>query len=265
VTRSWWRGPGPIVIAVVGVLAIVSGLLFISQHQTPPPSGGNTQAAQIAAQVQDVPASVSAQIGAGGVARPLDPTGSATLLKDSAGLPMVIYIGADYCPFCAAERWSLVLAMSRFGQLSNLSLGTSSSTDSYPNTATFSFTGAKFQSSYVDFSFVETTSRSGQTIASPTAIQQSQFNQYDSGGSIPFIDVGSRFVQVGSGYAPDVLQGMNWTQIVTALGSPGSAVANDVVGNANWITAAICVATANQPASACSPREIVALEKQFGG
>ena len=31
------------------------------------------------------------------------------------GTPEVLYMGADYCPFCAATRWGLVLALMRFG------------------------------------------------------------------------------------------------------------------------------------------------------
>ena len=34
---------------------------------------------------------------------------------DQDGKPLVVYVGADYCPFCAAERWPLVAALERFG------------------------------------------------------------------------------------------------------------------------------------------------------
>ena len=33
------------------------------------------------------------------------------------GKPKVLYVGAEYCPFCAAERWPMVVALSRFGTL----------------------------------------------------------------------------------------------------------------------------------------------------
>jgi hypothetical protein len=32
----------------------------------------------------------------------------------------MLYIGAEYCPYCAAERWPLVMALSKFGTFSNL-------------------------------------------------------------------------------------------------------------------------------------------------
>ena len=37
------------------------------------------------------------------------------------GKPEVLYVGAEYCPFCAAERWPVVVALSRFGTWSGLS------------------------------------------------------------------------------------------------------------------------------------------------
>ena len=32
----------------------------------------------------------------------------------------MLYIGAEYCPYCAAERWSMIVALSRFGTFSGL-------------------------------------------------------------------------------------------------------------------------------------------------
>src|SRR5215471_17073708 len=33
----------------------------------------------------------------------------------SGGKPEMLYIGAEYCPYCAAMRWSMAVALSRFG------------------------------------------------------------------------------------------------------------------------------------------------------
>ena len=33
----------------------------------------------------------------------------------SNGKPEMLYIGAEFCPYCAASRWSMALALSRFG------------------------------------------------------------------------------------------------------------------------------------------------------
>ncbi len=28
----------------------------------------------------------------------------------SGGKPQIVYMGAEYCPYCAAERWAMVVA-----------------------------------------------------------------------------------------------------------------------------------------------------------
>src|SRR6266542_1300741 len=82
------------------------------------------------------------------------PAGTPSLTK--AGLPRVVYVGAEYCPYCAAERWPVVIALSRFGSFSNLGLAHSSSTDAFPNTSTFTFHGATYHSQYLGFDGIET-------------------------------------------------------------------------------------------------------------
>ena len=55
------------------------------------------------------------------------------------GKPELLYMGGEYCPFCAAERWAIAAAVSRFGTLSGLHFIHSSPTDVYPSTPTLSF------------------------------------------------------------------------------------------------------------------------------
>ena len=50
-----------------------------------------------------------------------------------------------------------------------------------------------------------------------------------------------------------MLSGLTWAQIAADLHDPTSAVAKAVLGTANFVTAAICSLTGNQPASACTP------------
>ena len=67
-----------------------------------------------------VPASTLDTVGAGsGVTAPPEIKGGTPLT--SGGKPEVLYMGAEYCPFCAAERWAMVVALSRFGTFSGLS------------------------------------------------------------------------------------------------------------------------------------------------
>ena len=80
---------------------------------------------------------------------------SASRLREARGFdgkPLVVYVGAEYCPYCAAERWVMVMWLSRFGTFKNLSEIQSSSTDVCPNTDTFTFYKSSYSSPYIDFS-----------------------------------------------------------------------------------------------------------------
>ena len=120
------------------------------------------------------------------------------------GKPLVVYVGAEYCPYCAAERWAVVAALSRFGTFHDLGQTHSSSIDVYPNTATFSFHGASYSSPYVAFQGRETQSNVPQNggyapLDTLTPEQEALIGKYDAppyvsaanAGSIPFIDFGS--------------------------------------------------------------------------
>jgi len=41
-------------------------------------------------------------------------------LLTADGKPLVLYVGEESCPYCAAERWSLILALSKFGNFTGL-------------------------------------------------------------------------------------------------------------------------------------------------
>ena len=67
---------------------------------------------------------------------------------------------------------------------------------------------------------------------------------------------------IGARYDPGVLAGLTWATIAADLHNPNSAVAKAVDGTANYITAAICKLTGNQPASACTAT-VKSLESQI--
>jgi len=192
--------------------------------------------------------------------------------------PLVVYVGAEFCPYCATERWPMVVALSRFGTFSNLHTTHSSGTDVYPNTQTFSFHGTTYTSQYIDFQGIETLSNvpsgtSYETLDTPTTDQEALVNTYDaapyvdaaSAGSIPFVDFGGKYIISGSSYSPQVLQGKSLDDISSALGNANDPVTQGVVGTANVITAAICSLTSNQPTSVCSDPTIQGLEVTLNG
>jgi hypothetical protein len=71
-------------------------------------------------------------------------------------------------------------------------------------------------------------------------------------GGIPFISFGNQSVVTGPGFSPAVLQGLSWSTIASDLYNPSSPVAQAILGNANYITAAICQITNGQPGNVCS-------------
>jgi len=72
---------------------------------------------------------------------------------------VVSYVGGEYCPYCAIQRWALLVALSKFGSFTNLDGQViSSSTDVYPGLASWSFVGAKYSSPYFTFDPTELTS-----------------------------------------------------------------------------------------------------------
>jgi hypothetical protein len=189
---------------------------------------------------------------------------SGTALTGPGGKPEVFYYGAEFCPYCAAERWPLIIALSRFGTFAGLQTTSSSSTDVYPNTPTFTFRSATYTSQYIDFRSVETADRDQKPLQTPTAGEQQLVNRYDTGGYIPFVDFGNRYAFNGAMYTPDVIGGMSWQAVADSLTQPDSAQAKAIVGSANLITAAVCKMTSDQPAAVCSTGTIQSLESKLG-
>jgi hypothetical protein len=262
-----------VVVSVTIIVAIVAaGVLTIAGL-----TGGKNAAsasspalpAQVVNDVANVPQSALDQVGAGTVAAvPATLSGPALT---SGGKPQILYVGAEYCPYCAAERWPMAVALSRFGTLSNLGATASSSTDVYPSTQTLSFHGATYKSGSIDFVGKEIENTQEQPLDKLNSSEEATFDKYDappyvpaSGkGAIPFVDIGGRYLISGVEYDPQLLQGKSRTQIASALSDPSSSIAQAVDGTANVITAAICKVDANAPAKVCTSAGVVAAAKKL--
>ncbi len=269
--------------SVLVVLAIVVTFVVIKLNTKAPSSdnspNGPTGAAlaSVVTNVTSVPASTLDTVGDGGGAVTAKPTSISGPALTVNGKPEVFYLGAEYCPYCAAERWAMIVALSRFGTFSGLATvhsaaaNGSGEAEPYPNTPTWTFLHAKYTSPYLTFSTVEEytnipDSSTGlyTTLQTPTKAQQALVTKYDSssGGAIPFVDFGNKYLISGASYSPQVLAGLSWATIASDLHNPNSAVAQAVDGTANYITAAICELTGNQPASACTAT-VKSLESQI--
>lgn len=189
------------------------------------------------------------------------PPGTPPVAHD--GKPVVLYYGAEYCPYCAVQRWPMVVALSRFGTFEGLRSTTSPPPPAaLPNTPTVTFHGSTYTSEYLVFSAVETEDRFGRPLGTPTELQRRLFDTYNveritgSSGAIPFVMIGNRYAWVGSQYDPGVLEGKTFDQIVTALQDPSTEIAKTIGGTANLITAMICELTEGQPAEVCASEAI---------
>jgi hypothetical protein len=249
---------------VVVVVAVLVGIK-VASGPAEPASGARSGAAsqQVVSAVTGVPASVSDSVGAGTVKTA--PTGLTGAPLTADGKPRVLYVGAEYCPYCAAERWSLAIALSRFGTLSGLGATTSSPTDVYPSTQTLSFHGAGYTSRYLSLTAkeIESNQAVGTGYAPLDTLDPADATlfQYVGKGAFPFIDIGGRYMISGASYDPSVLQGKTRAQIAAALSDPGSPIAKAVVGTADVITAAICRTTGDQPAGVCTSAGVTAAAK----
>ena len=278
--------------SVVVVLAVVLTFVIIKLNSKPaavassPSASASPQGlsngptgsalASAVAKVTSVPASALNAVGNGGGAVTGKPTTITGTALTENGKPEMFYMGAEYCPYCAAERWAMIVALSRFGTFTGLATVHSAvsngagQSEPDPDTPTWTFLHVTYSSPYLTFTPVEIETNipdpsNGQytTLETPTAAEQALVNKYDgSNGSIPFIDFGNKYMISGASYNPGVLDGLSWSTIAADLSNPSSPVAQAVDGTANYITAAICKMTGNQPASACTTT-VQSLESQI--
>jgi hypothetical protein len=288
-----------VALAVI-VIVLISTLGSSSAGAAGAPIPYQPAPASIVKAVTTVPLSELAAAGLGvnqvGVKGVFVPTPKQALLIDNKK-PVLLYEGSEYCPFCAASRWPLIIALSRFGKFTGLGIIASSPNDSYANTRTFSFAKSTYTSKYLVFDATELTSNkcavalnsssecpnsdyTKVTAASPADAKL--FATYDvtpyfqSQGGIPFLDWGGVRVSSGSVYSPNAItlgaggtlawQGwspLSWSQIIATFTHPTQGPGQAVLGAANIYTAAICDMTHNQPTSVCNTTLIHAGETEI--
>jgi hypothetical protein len=259
--------------STLAVLVIVLAFVVVKVSQGSPSSPGSSSTtgtllpASVASQVTGVPAATLDKVGKGSV--PAFTQGKAPFAPGSGpavtsgGKPEMLYIGAEFCPYCAAMRWSMAVALSRFGTLTPLHGIHSSPTDADPNTATLTFYKTGYHSPYLAFTPVEVQTVSRGPLQNPTKEQNAIWAKYEPDANTrgyPFVAFGNRLVMKGPIYDAAVLQGKSWSQIAAALKDPTSPIAQSVNGAANYITGAICQMTNNQPANVCSSAAVTAVK-----
>jgi hypothetical protein len=192
------------------------------------------------------------------------PAGSNGRPLTSAGKPEVFYVGTEYCPYCVARSWPLIVALSQFGTFSGLSVSRSPKFDGIEPIDGWTFYGTSYTSRYLAFVPVETYSN---VLVTPTADPDSQdgyrrlerlspaeqalFSRYDHGLETPFTDFGGTAIALGSDVDPSALAGLTWTQIASDLRRPSSAAGHAILFSAYVLTGELCGLTGDRPAAVC--------------
>jgi len=272
--------PWGLIAAIGGVVAVFLAVIIVLEV-TSGPTGQDTQVlpapASVVAAVTHIPTKNLDQVGTGDINNPPQPIKVSTPKLTQSGKPEMLYIGAEYCPYCALLRWSLVGALSRFGKFSNLKIIRGSATDQAGlNIATFTFAhGVSYSSPYVSFVTREMYSNvpdgkspTGYAPFQTLTKQESQI--FDTvcmtanGPGFPCVDYGGVAAQVGtesSTPGPPGLEGYDWQQIASFLSKPSSTPAKLILGGVNFDTAAICQLTGNKPGAVCNTSLVKQLEK----
>ena len=290
-----WR-PGSLTVALVACLLLAAAGTFAALRLT---SSGpaNPDLSRLITEVTTVPVDTAAPVGflAGSGARPatpppaggpgpptIAPGAATTLMTDpdvptavtgppltEAGKPEVLYVATGYCPYCAAENWALIVALSRFGQFTGLTTSRSPQFEDVPPIDTWTFYGSSYTSPYLAFVPVETRSNvlvspkankedaaSYRVLQHLTAAQQAVFNKYDNQRSTPFVDFADQAVQTGSGILANLVANNTWQQLAADLRHPETLEGATLLNEADTLTAELCSLTGGRPAAACpqSPR-----------
>jgi hypothetical protein len=176
----------------------------------------------------------------------------------------VLYVATEYCPYCVAENWALIVALSRFGTFSGLSTSRSPYFDDIPPVDGWTFYGSSYKSRYLAFVPVETYSnvlksphadpasaKSYRALQRLTAAQQADVSRYDRGRETPFFDFGGQATLTGSAVEPVVLAGESWSKIAADLRRPATPAGGAILAAAAMLTSELCQLTGDRPAAAC--------------
>jgi hypothetical protein len=253
--------------AVVVLIAVVVGLKVSGGSTTKSGSsdpGTFALTTSMISQVEDVPVSTlaAAAKSAPSGASPAQVLPSTAEAISSDGKPEILYMGAEYCPYCAAERWALVMALSKFGTFTGLRGTTSSAIDVYPSTPTFSFYGSTYKSPYISFDPVEletntySASLGGYpTLQTPTASQNALMTKWDvapyttENGSIPFVYMNVKYLVTGAQYIASAISGKSFETAVPYMTSGSNPTSRQVEAAAGYLVGEILAITHDKPAS----------------
>jgi hypothetical protein len=266
---------------IIVAIFLLGALVIVRDNATPTTSSTvesfNAAPSSLITTMASVPPSVFDTVGVTSPTNPVTPlraTGSTqqwlATVDGGPPQPVVFFYGAEFAPYAAAERWPLIVALSRFGTFHQLGLMQSSSTTAFANLSTFTFWEADYTSKYVILESVERYSALNPTgarylpLETPDARQASAVASYGGGRSnFALVDVANKYVLSGSSFSPAALDGLSQDQIAGDLSSPLSPLTQAVIAAANQISASICAVDGQQPEPVCESHGVLAADAQM--
>jgi hypothetical protein len=178
-----------------------------------------------------------------------------------SGKLFVFFLGAEYCPYCAAQRWAIVRSLSKFGQWEGLKQTISAARDEpYLNLPTYDFTNATYTSPHIEFLSREIQDREFRPLQKLLKSEENLLQKFNPKKEIPFILIGGRFSQIGSGFTPKIFIGHTFRQTETELKKIESEIRKTIDDEANIISALLCIA--GLPPEVCKEASVVGLATQ---
>ncbi len=249
-----------LVVVIVAVLVIVKvaggGGSGSTVDVVSPPAGTPVPTATLA-KLASVPIStLNAAPTSGLLNTPQAISGTSLTANGKAEL---LFIGAEFCPHCAAERWAAYVALSKFGSF-NPSPGRIHSATLDGNVPTLTFYGTTYSSPYLTFTPVEVytnkPSANGYTTLQVPTRAQLDLWQNVGGGTFPFLDFGGKRALVGAQYSFAPLQNLPFSAVAAQVGNNSTAIGADIDASASALIKTICGSLShNRPADVCSGAE----------
>ena len=252
-----------LVVVLIAVLVVVkvasggSGGGSAAGGDIPSPVRGEAIAPATLAHLQSVPLATLNSAPTDGIIKAPQATNGKALTAN--GKPELLYIGAEYCPYCAGERWPMYVALSKFGTF-NPEPGKIHSATQDGNIPTLTYYGTQYSSPYLTFTPVEVYTNylnsAGTNYAQLQLPSQAQLNLWQAGnqGSFPYLNFGGKAILPAAQFDSAPMGNMAFSAVAAQVGDNSTPIGAPINAAAAQLIKTICsTMTHDQPAAVCSP------------